>query len=218
MSALDPPPGTASEAPPTRALRTPPLGETAPAEVPLAGTPPPGAPLVGAPARGGEGGGDDDTPEPLFRSVGFTLSSLGYAVAHGFTAALAPLEIEPRDFALLRALAAAEGDSQQAIGERLGVPASRMVRFIDGHEARGLIERRQDPADRRVHALHLTDAGRELLGRAFAIALAYEQELCGDLSSTEREQLLTLLAHVSSRLGLRPDVHAAQGSDELTDV
>src|SRR5665213_1981924 len=98
-----------------------------------------------------------------FRSVGFTLSSLGYAVARGFTQTLAPLDIEPRDFALLRALAASEGDSQQAIGERLGIPASRMVGFIDAHEARGLIERRPDPGDRRIHALHLTDAGRELL-------------------------------------------------------
>jgi len=156
----------------------------------------------------------DLPPSEPFRSVGFTLSSLGYAVARGFTQALAPLEIEPRDFALLRALAAAEGDSQQAVGERLGVPASRMVGFIDAHEARGLIERRQDPADRRVHALHLTDAGHELLGRAFAIALAYEQELCGDLSSPERERLLELLARVSARLGLAPGVHAAQGHDE----
>jgi DNA-binding MarR family transcriptional regulator len=209
MSAFDPP-GSASEAWP-RALRTAPLGETTtPAGAPpLTGTPPAGAPLVGAPQHG-----DGPTaPEP-FRSVGFTLSSLGYAVARGFTEVLAPLEIEPRDFALLRALAATEGDSQQAIGERLGVPASRMVGFIDAHEARGLIERRQAPADRRVHALHLTDAGHELLTRAFAIALAFEQELCGDLSSPEREQLLELLARVSSRLGLTPGVHAAQGGDD----
>src|ERR1700677_3645319 len=154
---------------------------------PLGAAPPEGAPQPGA-------------GEP-FRSVGFTLSSLGYAVARGFLEILAPLDIEPRDFALLRALTASQGDSQQAIGERLGIPASRMVGFIDSHEARGLIERRPDPADRRVHALHLTDAGRELLARAFAIAVAYEQELCGDLSSQEREQLLDLLQRVSLRLG-----------------
>jgi DNA-binding MarR family transcriptional regulator len=161
-------------------------------------------------ARESSGG----VPEP-FRSVGFTLSSLGYAVARGFTAALAPLEIDPRDFALLRALAATEGDSQQAIGERLGIPASRMVGFIDAHEARGLIERRQTPSDRRVHALYLTDAGRELLGRAIAIASGYEQDLCGELDSVERERLLTLLAAVGARLGLKPGVHAAQGSEEI---
>jgi DNA-binding MarR family transcriptional regulator len=150
-----------------------------------------------------------------FRSVGFTLSSLGHAVARGFSEALAPLGIEPRDFALLRLLATVEGDSQQAVGERLGIPSSRMVAFVDAHEAHGLIERRQDPADRRIHALHLTKAGRGLLSRAFAIAVAYEQELCGDLSSSEREQLLDLLGRVGLRLGVAPGIHAAQTDDEL---
>ena len=153
-----------------------------------------------------------------FRSLGFTLSSLGYAVARAFTETLAPLEIEPRDFALLRAVGAAGGASQQAICERLGIPASRMVSLLDSHEARGLIERRPKPADRRIHALHLTDAGQELLARAFELAVAYEQDLCGDLSAAEREQLLALLPRVGSRLGLTPGVHAAaQADDPHTD-
>src|SRR5438309_3029748 len=38
---------------------------------------------------------------PDSQSVGFTLSSLGYAVAARFRATLAPLELEPREFALL---------------------------------------------------------------------------------------------------------------------
>jgi DNA-binding MarR family transcriptional regulator len=125
------------------------------------------------------------------------------------------LEIEPRDFALLRAVGAAGGASQQAICERLRIPASRMVALLDAHEARNLIERRPKPADRRIHALHLTAAGEQLLARAFALAVDYERELCGDLSSPEREQLLELLPRVGRRLGVVPGVHAAQGSDEL---
>lgn len=156
---------------------------------------------------------DPPASEP-FRSVGFTLSSLGHAVARGFSAALSPLGIEPRDFALLRALAASQGDSQQAVGERLGIPASRMVGFIDVHETRGLIERRPHPADRRIHALHLTDAGEALLTRALTIAVTYEQELCGDLSSAERDQLLNLLGRVGLRLGVPPGIHAAQADDQ----
>jgi DNA-binding MarR family transcriptional regulator len=171
---------------------------------PLAGTPPAGAPLAGAPLPG--------ATEP-FRSVGFTLSSLGHATARGFSEALAPLGIEPRDFALLRLLATVEGDSQQAVGERLGIPSSRMVAVLDAHEARGLIERRQDQSDRRIHALHLTADGGVLLARAFAIAVAYEQELCGNLSADEREQLLDLLQRVGVRLGVQPGIHAAQADD-----
>jgi DNA-binding MarR family transcriptional regulator len=144
-----------------------------------------------------------------FRSVGFTLSTTGYAVASGFRELLAPLGLEPRDFALLRVVAAAEGHSQQAIGERLRIPPSMMVAFVDALEARGLIERRHNPNDRRTRELFLTDQGRELLGSAFREAVAYEQSICGDLSAQEREELLDLLARVAARLGIPAGVHAA---------
>jgi DNA-binding MarR family transcriptional regulator len=143
------------------------------------------------------------------RSVGFALSTSGYAVARGFRALLAPLALEPREFALLRAVAANEGSSQQAIGERLQIPASRMVAFVDSLEARGLLERRKNEADRRARALHLTSAGSDLLTRAIELASVYERDLCGDLSDAEREQLLDLLERVCARLGLPPGVHAA---------
>src|ERR1700745_1907190 len=103
-----------------------------------------------------------DAPLPAaapFKSVGFTLSTLGFAVAAGFREQLAPLDLEPRDFALLRAVGAAEGLSQQAIGAPLPIPASRMVAFIDSLQERGLLERRAHPTDRRARALYLTDDG-----------------------------------------------------------
>src|ERR1700761_2397892 len=123
-----------------------------------------------------------DPAGPAFRSLGFTLSTLGFAVSRGFHETLEPLGIEPRDFALLRAVAADEGRSQQAIGERLKIAPSRMVAFVDLLESRGLLERRLNADDRRTRALHLTDAGRDLLDRAFALAVAYERNLCGDLT------------------------------------
>jgi DNA-binding MarR family transcriptional regulator len=154
------------------------------------------------------------TPESSvpFRSVGFTVSTIGYAVSRRFREILAPLELEPREFALLRAVNASEGESQQAIGGRLKIPPSRMVAFVDALEGRGLLERRLNPDDRRTRALHLTDDGRELLGRAFELAVGHERDLCADLSAAEREQLLDLLQRVGLRLGLPPGVHAAHAA------
>ncbi len=176
----------------------------------------------GVPERPGESavaGLDGATPESsaAFHSVGFTVSTIGYAVARAFHKILAPLELEPREFALLRAVGASEGQSQQAIGERLQIPPSRMVAFIDALEARSLIERRHNPADRRTRALHLTPAGRELRDGAFALALAHEQRLCAGLSGAEREQLLALLQRVAKELGLHPGVHAAMSHSKFSD-
>lgn len=144
-----------------------------------------------------------------FRSVGFTISTAGYAIARRFKAILAPLDLEPREFALLRAVAASEGQSQHSVAARLQIPPSRMVAFVDALEQRRLLERRQNPSDRRSHALYLTAAGHELLARAFALAVEHERDLCAELSPQEREQLLELLQRVGKRLGLAPGVHSA---------
>lgn len=164
------------------------------------------------PWPGGPAPGALHTSSPPFRSVGFTISTTGHAIARGFHETLAPLDLEPKEFALLRAVAAAEGETQHATGERLQIPSSRMVAFIDALEARGLIERRSKPNDRRARALYLTDAGRELLGRAFELAAGYERNLCADLSEPEREQLLELLERVGARIGVPPAGHAAHSA------
>jgi DNA-binding MarR family transcriptional regulator len=165
-----------------------------------------------------EGREDTASPESTvpFSGVAFTLSSLGYAVAKRFRRILEPLDLEPREFALLRAVGALEGQSQQAIGERLLIPASRMVAFVDALEERSLLERRHNPEDRRTRELHLTDAGRELLARAFALVAAFEFDLISELSAAERDQLLDLLQRVGTQLGVPgglPAAHPALGEE-----
>jgi DNA-binding MarR family transcriptional regulator len=136
--------------------------------------------------------------ELLAGSVGFLLSKLGFHSAARFAHDLAPIGIDPRQFALLRYVAADEGQSQQALGAALQVPPSAMVALIDEMEARGLVERRRNPHDRRAHALHLTAKGRRLFDKANGIATDYEARLCGSLSAAERQRLLELLQRIAA--------------------
>jgi DNA-binding MarR family transcriptional regulator len=173
-----------------------------------------------SPPTAGTSAGPDGPPIDArvpFHTVGFTVSSIGHAVARRFKETLAPLELEPREFALLRAVGADEGQSQQAIGERQQIPPSRMVAFVDALQERGLLERRLNPHDRRTRALYLTDSGRELLLRAFALATAVERDLCADLSSSEREELIDLLWRVGLRLGVAPGTHSATARNQCDE-
>jgi len=147
--------------------------------------------------------------EQPFTGIAFNLSSLGYAVSRGFQATLAPFELHPREFAVLRAVGFQEGQTQQALADGLRIPRSRMVSIVDELESRGLLERHPNPDDRRVRELFLTDKGRTLLERAFAEAVAYEAQVSGSLTAAERKQLLDLLGRVSSNLGIDPGAHAA---------
>ena len=163
-------------------------------------------------------GGDElriepPVPDQAPRSVGFLISQLGFFSSKGFMEALEPLGIGPREFLLMRFVASAEGQSQQALAERLGVPPSRMVAMVDHLEDGGLVERRPDPGDRRVRGLHLTRKGRGVLDKAGAIAIDYETRLCAGINREEREQLIDLLQKLQESQTHLRGVHPGLGND-----
>jgi DNA-binding MarR family transcriptional regulator len=147
------------------------------------------------------------------RSVGFLISQLGFLSSKRFIEALEPLGIGPRELMLMRFVAASESLSQQALAERLSVPASRMVALIDNLEDAGLVERRPDPDDRRVRWLHLTRKGRGVLDRGSKIAIDYETELCAGINREEREQLIDLLQRLQLGQHDRPGVHPGMSEE-----
>jgi DNA-binding MarR family transcriptional regulator len=146
---------------------------------------------------------------PPFRSVAFMLSSLGYAISRRFHEVLRPLELEPGEFALLRAVSANEGEAQNALAERLHISPSWMVAIVDDLEKRGLLERRPHARDRRVRNLHLTATGKKLLRQAERQALQFDSTVSDSLSEAELQQLLDLLDRVAAGIDLQPGAHAA---------
>ena len=108
---------------------------------------------------------------------------------------------------MLSHLAAAEGQSQQALSIALGIHRSAMVALVDDLEQRGLAERRRDPADRRAYTLFLTPAGRELLAELERAADDEDDELLSALDAAERSQLISLLQRVAESQGLAAGVH-----------
>src|SRR3954454_17694466 len=101
-----------------------------------------------------------DRATPPFQSAAFLLSTLGFTVSRRFHEMLGPLELEPGEFALLRAVAASDGERQNALAERLHISPSWMVAIVDQLERRALVERTPHARDRRVRHLHLTAAGK----------------------------------------------------------
>jgi DNA-binding MarR family transcriptional regulator len=146
---------------------------------------------------------------PPFRSVAFLLSSLGYAISRRFHEVLGPLELEPGEFALLRAVAANEGEAQNALAERLHISPSWMVAIVDQLERRELLERKPHARDRRVRNLNLTATGKKLLKQAERQAQQFDELVTDSLSEAELQKLLDLLERVAAALDLQPGAHAA---------
>src|SRR5262249_28285217 len=103
---------------------------------------------------------------------------------------------------MLARVAENDGRSQQAIAELLGVNPTRMVFLTDELEKLGLIERRRNPADRRSHALYLTEAGTAMLARIREVTRTHEAAITASLSGAERDQLIALLQALPRDQGL----------------
>lgn len=66
---------------------------------------------------------------------------------------------DARALPVLQVARAGGGMRQGALAEELGIEGPSLVRLLDQICAAGLIERREDPSDRRAKTLHPTDAG-----------------------------------------------------------
>jgi DNA-binding MarR family transcriptional regulator len=145
----------------------------------------------------------DPAPDPQPpSSVAFLLVQLGTHVAGLFGERLKPLGLEQRQAGMLVRLAQNNGRSQQAIAELMGVNPTRMVFLTDELEKLGLVERRRNPADRRSHALYLTEAGTAMLARVREVARAHEAAVTAGLTGAERDQLISLLQRLAREQGL----------------
>jgi DNA-binding MarR family transcriptional regulator len=117
----------------------------------------------------------------------------------------------------LKALSALDADGEErsvkALAESMRVSMPTMSRAVDGLFERGFVVREEDPVDRRMKRVRLTDAGREVplaLNRARLSAL---QELIGSLTDEEAGALYHALTLILDR---RSEIAAHRAPDEGT--
>ena len=96
----------------------------------------------------------------LAKHTGFLLSRLGMVSQKRFGELLESLDLTTRMWGALNVLDHEGPLTQHALGRMIAMDPSSMVATIDELEARGLVERRRHPTDRRAHALHVTARGR----------------------------------------------------------
>jgi DNA-binding MarR family transcriptional regulator len=131
-------------------------------------------------------------PPPLADRTGFLLARAHHRFHERSDEELRPLGIQIRQFGALTRLAE-KTSSQRELADRLQVSTPVIVELVDALEALGLVERRRDPADRRLNALHVTGGGRDVLERATAVLLAASEDLTRPIGEEGDRELRSLL-------------------------
>jgi DNA-binding MarR family transcriptional regulator len=127
------------------------------------------------------------------KHTGFLLARMGHVAAKQFSGRLEELGLTIRMWGALNVLDFEGPLNQQELGKLTNIDPSSMVSTVDDLEAAGLVERRRHPSDRRAHAIHITDGGRETLTRGRQLARGAQEDLLAPLSAQERKQLHELL-------------------------
>ena len=94
-----------------------------------------------------------------------------------------------------------EGLRMTELSKRMMVTGGSVTGLTDGLEAEGLVERQEDPGDRRSKWVRLTAAGRK---RFVAMAAEHEQwiaQMMGGLTANEQRELFRMLARLKASIG-----------------
>jgi DNA-binding MarR family transcriptional regulator len=135
--------------------------------------------------------------QPAHRS-GALLDHLARRMRLRGESVLTQLELRPRHMVALTVLRDQGGSTQQALSSTLMMDATNIVGLLNDLEARGLIERRRSPQDRRRHLVGLTTAGLELLDKAERALAAAENDALAALDEAQRETLYNLLQQATN--------------------
>jgi DNA-binding MarR family transcriptional regulator len=89
--------------------------------------------------------------------------------------------------------------SVKELGEALGLSLAAISRAADELVQRGLMDRTEDPADRRIKRLRLTGKGRALVQKMRELRMAGFEQFVATLSPKEHAQLAKALEPILAR-------------------
>lgn len=102
-------------------------------------------------------------------------------------------ELTKPQYAVMRSIAENPGIEQVALTEVAVSTKATLAEMLSRMEARGLVRREQDPADKRRRFLFLTPQGEAALNISIPVGNSVDDEFLGRLSAQEREQFTALI-------------------------
>ena len=133
---------------------------------------------------------------PAHEPLGLHLTRVSRTVSRAFDETLAEAGGSLPAWLVLISLKSRQLASQRELAEAVGIQGATLTHHLDTMESAGLVTRRRDPANRRLHLVELTPAGDALFLRLRDAAMAFDRRLRAGLSDDDVAQLETLLTRL----------------------
>lgn len=136
----------------------------------------------------------------MSNNVAFLATDVGRLFRKRFNVAARELGVTGPQWRMLAAIKRTPGTTQGALANWLEVEAITAGRMIDRLEKAGLVERRDDPCDRRSWRLYLTAQSERVMGGLSEFAEIVFAEALAGFAPEEHATLLALLERVRANL------------------
>jgi MarR family transcriptional regulator, transcriptional regulator for hemolysin len=133
--------------------------------------------------------------------IGLQLGLASRVVNRAFDAALEEAGGTLPVWLILLNLRIRRPDNQRELADAVGVREATLTHHLNAMDARGLITRRRDTDNRRIHVVELTDEGLALFERLQEAAVAFDARLRQGLDDSDIDTIGTLLSHLASNAG-----------------
>ena len=137
---------------------------------------------------------------PLQREICFNIMDVARMLKTYADQLARQFGISRAQWSVLVRLDRSEGLKQSELAEMLDLQPISLTRLLDRLAENGLIERRDDPNDRRANRLYLTPAARPLLDRLEGLGKAMMATVLEGLDTKANERLLGELALIKDNL------------------
>jgi MarR family transcriptional regulator for hemolysin len=154
----------------------------------------------------------------LDRSFGFVLHDIARLMRKRYEQRARSLGVTRAQWQVLAHLQRHEGINQSGLAELLELEPITLARLVDRMEQAGLVERRNDPADRRAHRLYLKARAAPLLEQSRLVGEQVRAEAFAGIEEKERERLLALLLRVRGNLSERRGEEAGSAPAEQEGI
>lgn len=107
-----------------------------------------------------------------------------------------------------------EGLNQAALAEQMDLQPISLARLLDRLQSQNLIERREDPADRRAYRLFLTPEGRALVDELDSVRTEIADEILGEAEEGAILSALGTLSTIREQIRARSEDKAPASADD----
>lgn len=126
--------------------------------------------------------------------IGMNLARTAKLVAQAFDAALVEAGGTLPVWVTLLSVKSREMANQRELAGMIGIRGATLTHHLNAMETQGLLMRRRDPENRRVHQVELTQAGEALFLKLRTAALAFDKRLRKGLSDDRLAEFAQVLA------------------------